>query len=370
MTERSPGTWRLRVYVGDDPLTGNPRQVHRTFRGTEKEAAKALAGLVTESEGDKVDRSKATVGQLLDRWLVHLERIGRRPTTIRVARYKIERRIRPALGHVPLSKLTADTLDRCYEAWEAEGLATATVRSYHALLSSALHQGVRWKWIAKNPAVDATPSSSEGESLEPPTAEEINLLIHAAEKSDPVLAAAIALAALTGARRGELVALRWSDIAPDFTHLTISRSISVVDGVTYDGPTKSHQVRRLALDELCAGVLRQRRAFQEKLSAEADSPLVEDPFVLSYQAHAGTPVSGDTISHRFQALAARLGVNCRFHDLRHFSVTTLIAAGVDVRTVSTRHGHATATMTLNRYAHALPASDREAAEVMGRTLGR
>jgi len=313
--------------VGDDPLTGNPRQVHRTFKGTEREAARALAALVTESEGDKVDRSAATVGQLLDLWLEHLERNGRRPTTIRVARYKIERRIRPALGNVALSKLTADTLDRCYDAWEREGLAPATVRSYHAVLSSALHQGVRWHWISSNPAENATASSANGSPASVPTPEEVSKLVSAAEGEDPVLATAIALAALTGARRGELVALRWSDIAPDLTHLTISRSISVVDGVTYEGPTKSHQVRHLALDDLCAGVLAQRRGFQESLCADADSPLVEDPFVLSYKAHAGTPVSGDTISHRFQALASRLNVNCRFHDLRHFSVTTLLRQG-------------------------------------------
>jgi len=58
----------------------------------------------------------------------------------------------------------------------------------------------------------------------------------------------------------------------------------------------------------------------------------------------------------------------RFHDLRHFSVTTLIAAGVDVRTVAERHGHARATMTLDRYAHALPERDREAAGVLGASL--
>lgn len=58
----------------------------------------------------------------------------------------------------------------------------------------------------------------------------------------------------------------------------------------------------------------------------------------------------------------------RFHDLRHFSVTTLIAAGVDVRTVAERHGHAQATMTLNRYAHALPERDRAAAGILGRAL--
>jgi len=290
------------------------------------------------------------------------------PTTIRVAHYKIERRIRPALGNVALSRLTADTLDRSYDAWEREGLAPATVRSYHALLSSALHQGVRWHWIGSNPAEEATASSARGSQTSVPMPEEVSKLVSRAEEEDPVLATAIALAALTGARRGELVALRWSDVAPDFSHLTISRSISVVDGVTYEGPTKSHQIRRLALDELCVGVLRRHRAFQEKLSADADSPLVKDPFVLSYQAHAGTPVSGDTIAHRFQVLASGLNVSCRFHDLRHFSVTTVIAAGVDVRTVSTRHGHATATMTLDRYAHALPATDREAAAVLGRAL--
>ena len=56
------------------------------------------------------------------------------------------------------------------------------------------------------------------------------------------------------------------------------------------------------------------------------------------------------------------------HDLRHFSVTTLIADGVDIRTVAERHGHAQATMTLNRYAHALPERDRAAASVLGRVL--
>jgi len=205
--------------------------------------------------------------------------------------------------------------------------------------------------------------------MAPPSPEEVSRLHNAAEATDPVLATAIALAALTGARRGELAALRWSDVDLASGYLSIARSITVVDGVTYEGSTKTHAVRRLALDESGVRILRNRWAYQMDLSERADSPLVDDPFILSYSAHAGTPVSGDTISHRFAALTTKLGIRCRFHDLRHFSVTTLIAAGVDVRTVSTRHGHATATMTLNRYAHALPAADREAAAVLGRALG-
>jgi integrase len=126
----------------------------------------------------------------------------------------------------------------------------------------------------------------------------------------------------------------------------------------------------------------------KELAAEAESPLVEDPFVLSFNANGARPVNPDTLSHRFNSLcrgleraaAKRRKINVsalstaerwpfRLHDLRHFSVTTLIAAGVDVRTVAERHGHAQATMTLNRYAHALPERDRLAAGVLGRALG-
>jgi integrase len=370
ISQRSPDVWRLRVYVGDDPLTGLPLQRERTFRGGEKDARAALAKFVTEAHSGRVARTSTTVGQLLDRWLLHIEGLGRQPSTIHGYKGKIDHDIRPALGSVPLNKLGAETLDRCYAAWTSSGLASATVRQYHAILSAALHQAVKWGWIDRNPADRATPPSPRGQTINPPTPEQVNRLVAAAEAKDPVLATAIALAALTGARRGELAALRWSDIDLTTGYITIARSITVVNGKTDEGGTKTHQIRRLALDELGAQILRNRWAYQVDLSERAGSPLAGNPFVLSYQAHAGIPVNPDTISHRFAALAARLEVTCRFHDLRHFSVTTLIAAGVDIRTVATRHGHAQATMTLNRYAHALPASDREAAAVLGRALGR
>jgi integrase len=362
--------WRLRVYVGDDPLTGLPLQRERTFRGGEKDARAALAKFLTEAHSGRVARTTTTVGQLLDRWLLHIEALGRQPSTIHGYKGKIDHAIRPALGSVPLNKLGPETLDRCYMAWTSSGLAGATVRQYHAILSAALHQAVKWGWIDRNPADRASPPSPRGAVMSPPTPEDVSRLHAAAQATDPVLATAIALAALTGARRGELAALRWSDVDLASGHLSIARSLSVVDGVAHHGDTKTHQVRRLALDDAGAQILRDRWAYQAELAERAGSALVSDPFVLSYQAHAGSPVNPDTISHRFAALATRLEVPCRFHDLRHFSVTTLVAAGIDIRTVATRHGHAQATMTLNRYAHALPASDREAAAVLGRALGR
>lgn len=391
MRERSPGHWELRAFTGRDPVTGRPRQATRTFHGTEKEASKALSQLVAEVESGKFERTSATVGQLLDRWL---ESAGssQRPRTLYENKRKIEGRIRPVLGSVSLDKLGAETLDAAYRAWLAEGLSPATIRMYHAILSAACRQAVKWGWIATAPTARATPPKVARKDLVVPTPDQLSMLVRAATETDPVLATAIALAALTGARRGELVALRWSDVDLSGGRVRIARSTTVAAGEHHTGPTKTHASREIALDNLGITVLRHRWADMADLSATTESPLIPDPFVLSYNANGAIPANPDTFTHRFGALCqtmesaalARLRKShpeadrtdlCpadrwpfRFHDLRHFSVTTLIAAGVDVRTVAERHGHARATMTLDRYAHALPERDREAAGVLGAAL--
>jgi integrase len=390
MRERSPGHWQLRAYKGTHPATGRPMQECRTFHGSEKQAAKALAELVTEVGKGRVTGTSKTVGQLLDRWLEHIEPT-RSPKTVAEYRSKIDHRIRPALGDVKLSKLDPETLDWWYSHWLSDGLSPTTVHHLHAILSAACRQAVKWGarrgWLEEAPTERASPPAMARKEMVVPTPEQLNVLHKAAELEDPVLATAVAIAAMTGMRRGELVALRWSDVDLAAGTVRIERGITVAGGQRHEGPTKTHQGRRVALDDVAVEVLRDRWAYMTDLSARAESPLVDDPYVLSYQAHGGVSVGPDTLTHRFAALcraqeaparrrAKKAGRELRdaerwpfrFHDLRHFSVTTLIAAGVDIRTVSERHGHAQATMTLNRYAHALPERDRAAAGVLGRVF--
>ena len=239
----------------------------------------------------------------------------------------------------------------------------------HAILSTALNQAVKWGWIDRSPAARASAPPLRQTAMKIPTPRRAQPASPRQADVDPVLATAIALAALTGARRGELAALRWSDVDLVTGRLRIARSLTVVDGTVHEGPTKTHQVRDIALDQIGVGILRDRWDYMRDLAERAGSPLVKDPFVLSYNANGGLSVGPDTITHRFASLTKRLGTSYRFHDLRHFSVSTLIAAGVDVRTVAERHGHAQATMTLNRYAHALPERDRAAAGILGEVLG-
>jgi len=395
MRERPPGSgqWQLRAYLGTDTLTSKPRQVARTFRGSERAAAKALAELVVEAEAGKFDTTTLTVGQLLDKWLEHGE-TSQRPRTLYENRRKVEARIRPTLGHVRLSKLARDPglLDEAYRRWLDDGLSPATVHKFHSILSAAFRFAVKRGYLAQAPTARATPPVVRRPDLVVPTPEQLTKLIKAAEGDDPVFGSAIALAALTGARRGELVALRWSDVDLRRGTVRIARSLTVTGGEQHTGPTKTHAARELALDPVAVEVLRRRHADMVSLSEAAESPLIDDPFVLSYNANAALPVNPDTFTHRFGRLCQRMEKPAldrlrrrqpkatredlapasrwpfRFHDLRHFSVTTLIAAGVDVRTVAERHGHARATMTLDRYAHALPERDREAAAVLGGAL--
>jgi integrase len=395
MRERPPGSghWELRAFAGNDPVTGKPLRATETFIGTEKQAGKALSVLVGKVEAGKFNRTTATVGQMLDKWLADTES-RQRPRTVYENKRKIEARIRPVLGDFRLSKIDRepDIINEAYRRWLAEGLSPATVHKYHSILSAACGHVLKLGWIDRNPTKRATAPSVPRKEMLVPTPEQLSALVTAAEKTDPVLATAVALAALTGARRGELVALRYSDIDMAKGQIRIARSLTVARGEQHTRPTKTHASRDLALDPVCVEVLRRRWAYALELSTEAHSPLVDDPYVLSYNANGATPANPDTFTHRFGALCVAMEKPAlellrktkpkaertdlapgerwpfRFHDLRHFSVTTLIAAGVDVRTVAERHGHARATMTLDRYAHALPERDREAAGVLGRTL--
>src|ERR1035437_2675702 len=211
MWERSPGHWVLRAFIGKDPVNGKPRQATRSFHGTEKAAGKVLSTLVAEVEAGRFNRSSATVGQLLDKWL-EATAVSQRPRTVYENRRKIEGRLRPALGDVRLDKLEADAIDAAYRGWLADGLSPSTVHKYHSILSAACRQAVKWGWIDRATTDRASPPSPVRKDMVVPAPEQLSALVKGADEDDPVLATAIALAGLTGARRGDLVALRWSDI--------------------------------------------------------------------------------------------------------------------------------------------------------------
>ncbi|MGO8870760.1 MAG: tyrosine-type recombinase/integrase [Acidimicrobiales bacterium] len=349
---------------------GKRRQAEKTFRGTAAQAQKALNGLLT---ADPTTTSEGrTVGQLLDEWITFREVNGAATKTIAENRRKVEHDIRPAVGSVVLVDLTAKHLDDAYAAWltrKPRPLSATTVHHLHAIVSAALSQAVKWSYITANPAKQASPPAIAQRSTDVPTPEIVGKLITKAEEcNDRVMAAAISLAFVTGARRGELCGLHWSDVplGDGVGAIRIERSISDVDNVISVKGTKTGKGRTVPIDARSVAILQKIRTEQETFAEAAGSTLVADPYVLSQSGDGSTPFEPGRLTDRFRLICGRAGVTgVRFHDLRHAHITYLIAAGVDVVAVAARAGHAQPTMTLSRYGHALPTSGDWAASVIG-----
>jgi integrase len=200
-----------------------------------------------------------------------------------------------------------------------------------------------------------------------PDPDEVLRLIDGA---DPDLGTFLRVAAVTGARRGELAALRWSDV--DLVRATLAISRSVVgknnDDALVVKSTKTGSQRTTALDPGTVDVLtRHRDRCKERASAAGVT--LDDAFVFSPAAAGRRPWRPDGISLAFRRFRNEVGLRgVRLHDLRHAAATQMLAAGIPVRTVAGRLGHANATTTLNVYGHWLAASDQEAAVVLGDLL--
>lgn len=365
-----PGVWELRVSLGKDPATGKYRQISKTFHGPARAADDALRDLVDKYGDAQEDGFRATVGQLLDRWLEECVRMDLSPTTLRTYRAQVKQTIRPRLGKVVLTRLTPKHLDDLYGQMKDEGKSPKTIRNHHAIISSALHQAARWEWVRENVADKAKPPRVSQRRVKAPSVDAVRSVIEAAEERDPRLAPLLMLAALTGLRRGELCALRWTDVDVEHAQLDVSRSVVVVPGGLAEKSTKTDRFRVVALDEVGLALLARHRANVDDWARQAETVVPDDAYVFSHAVDGSKPFRPDNVTGFFTRVRDSLGLHdVRLHDLRHFTATQLIGAGVDVRTVAGRLGHSDPSVTLRVYSHALEERERAAAEIMGRVLG-
>ena len=367
LRERQPGVWELIVQLPRDPVSGKYKQMSRVVRGTKREAQRHLSALVASVSEGKVTSAAVSLDELIARWLkARGERLS--PTTGREYARLAKTIISPALGSQPIGKIKAHQLDALYAGLVKErGLSPSSVRQVHAVIRSSLNQAVKWCWLSENPAVKASPPAVRRSEIVPPELQTAMRLLAVAEERDPEFALLLRVLAATGARRGEVCALRWTDVDLDKRTLVIKHSIAkVADGVVQKD-TKTHASRRIALDDATVTILRDYRVEIERRAKTIRVKVRDDAYVFSPDPDGGLPLHPDLVSGRFRSLCRKLGITgVRLHDLRHLHATQLLAAGVPVRTVSGRLGHANASTTLNVYAHFLEASDREAADVVSR----
>jgi integrase len=170
------------------------------------------------------------------------------------------------------------------------------------------------------------------------------------------------LAAVTGARRGELCALRWSDIDLDGGVVHVSSSYLVRGGQRVRKDTKTHQERYLAIDPVTVAVLAQRRQEAAELLARVGVALDPDAYLFTSDVAGGSPWNPDWVTHKVAEVAASTDVSLNVKALRHYTASQLLAGGIDLRNTAARLGHGGGgATTLRHYADPISEVDRRAA---------
>jgi len=377
------GSLRVKVYAGTDPVSGKKHYLLQTVPAGPKAAAtaeKMRTRLLAQVDERRAPRTRATVNQLMDRYL---ELLDVEPTTRDSYEGNIRNHIRPLLGHLDVGRLDGEVIDsfyarlrRCREHCdgrrrsdhECHALANGTIRKIHGILNDSCRRAVRWRWLGTNPVAEADAPPATRSDPTPPTAEQAARIAAEAWKH-PAWGMFVWLALVTGARRGELCALRWEDVDLTAGILTIRRSVAQTGARTWVKDTKTHQRRRISLDQQTVALLSAYRDNAEKEIAQLGERLGPQAHIFSSDPDGARPLRPSSVTQRYRRMCARLDWTMHLHELRHYSATELIAAGVDVRTVAGRLGHSGGgSTTLRVYSAWRPEADHRAANTVADRL--
>jgi integrase len=272
----------------------------------------------------------------------------------------------PVLGHRPLQKLQAAEIDALYTAL-ADKLAPRTLRGVHVILNSCLSTAVRTHKLARSPIADLAKIPSLGESDHGVALDEAQLRKLIVGFSGHPLHAIVNVAAFTGARRSEILALRWEDFNPTTATLRIERSVEHTRraGLRVKGPKSERGKRTIEIDAGLVTLLQAERDRHLRIVAGVPDGVDVDLSLIKLPAGAlmfpAPPGPGEQVSlpklrtprsvtESFQIRAARIGFpDLCFHDRRTTCQTMLLDAGVPVATVAARGGHDPAVL-LRTYA--------------------
>ncbi len=379
-------------------LDGERKQVLRRGFRTRAKAQQGLHSL--RKRADKNDGFQEPSKQLLKDYLAHwLDGLRLAPQTVSSYRRLVRLHMSPHIGQIPIGRLTPARIRELYRYLEQHGradgreggLSAKTVRYVASVLHKSLKDAVGDGLISTNPCDKADPPPARAAISPEMTvweASEVRRFLQwGTEGLTSTLFNVFQLGFATGARRGELLALRWHDIDLDSGNISVRRSLGTIrrDGHTelIEGPTKAGKPRVVTVDDDTVAALRVYKRDRASLSfslATADSLVFGDEegesllpdsvsgaFVGAQKRYQNVLIAGIDDPHKDVVILEGLP-RIRFHDIRHTHATILLRAGVHVKVVSERLGHSNPMTTMQIYSHVLPTIQREAADAIGRAI--
>ena len=365
--KRKDGRWEGRYTAGRDPETGKP--VYKNVLGkTQGEVREKLKKAIADSQRLDMNRSGThTVKSWMQMWYeVYAEPRFRENTKDYYLNY-INNHIIPELGDIKLDKLTTIQIQKFYNDLQKNGrvqrykhiqlknrgLSVRVVHGIHTLLNNCLEQAVSERLILVNPARGCKLPKMEKREMKVLPEEKIRPYLMEADKRG--LLAAYYLELTTGLRRGELLALLWTDLDIEAKTISVTKQVNRIKGkLTVSQPKTQNSIRTLAIPQQAVDLM-----------VEEHKKHPGNPYMFP-SPKTGGMFDPDSFRHTHEKILKAIGAeHIRFHDLRHTFATLSLKNGVDVKTLSSTLGHYSAGFTLSTYTHATAEMKREAAETIG-----
>ena len=373
--KRSDGRWEGRYTTGRDPETGKliyRNVLARTQAECKSKLREAMKNiqlipeepLVKETKDPERPAVRYTTGEWLRTWFEVYSKPNIREATQDQYTNFLEKHVIPSVGDIPLEKLTSPRLQKLYQDLRTHGkvcqnknagssLSQKTVRNIHMMLHVALEQAVKEDLISKNPTDGCIAPKVEKKEMKVIQPEKIGAYLQAA--ADRNVLPMFYLELTSGLRRGELLALLWSDLDIDQRTISVNKSVAGRHGeLKVSAPKTEHSIRKVAIPQQAVELLIQEHALHPDNPYMFPSPVT------------GTMYHPDTAGRLHKKLLKEYGIeNVRFHDLRHTFATVALQNGVDIKTLSHMLGHFSSGFTLDTYTHVTAKMQQEAAEKMG-----
>lgn len=365
--KRSDGRWIGYVDLGWRDGRRVRKYVHGANRDEVRERVKAVIRNV--DEGIQPPSNSPRVSEFLANWLA-AAKPALRPSTYVSYEGVVRLHLVPEIGRLRLEKLSVEHIaDLLTRKQRDPRLSPTTVRYVLLVLRIALNRAVRWGLVARNVARLVDPPRLVHKDVRVLSPVETSKLLDAARGE--AIEGLIVMAVSTGMRLGEALGLQWKDIDLERRQLRINKSLQRIPGRGQVlSETKTRRGRRsLVMPITAVEALRAHRTKQIGWRRAAGSKWNEMGFVFT--SSTGQPVDQRNVQRVFRRVLRRAKLpRMRFHDLRHSCASLLLAQHTDPRVIMETLGHSNISVTMNMYAHVMPALKRDAADAMDRSLGR
>ena len=353
------GVSRQLVINYKDPATGERKRKTETVHCTKKQADKLLTARIDSINKYGIPKyDNRTISEYLEYYLsIKKEQV--KSTTYSGYIETVKNRITPYIGGVKVSALTPFQVQQWISDLQRDGKSAKSIKNAHNLLHNAYELAIKYEIVEKNPCTAEIPKVRK-KDLQVYSKEEIQLAKEKAKGSDMHLF--VTLFFSTGMRRGEAAGLHWPQIDFDKKVIIINNNrVRGYDEVEETSPKSISGIREVPITADLLTVLEQAR---DKDVSEFGADYLVNGYVL--HTKDGTPYQPDSLSQKWQRFLESNNLRpIRLHDIRHTVASQMISKNVNPKAVQDILGHATSSVTMDTYSHAMPNDVKNAADVMG-----